>query len=83
MDSRDDEDLFKRRLQPGTYDVIVRSQAGKTTSSKDPARSSGNDKIRLAFSVYDSSGGQVSLMASLPGTNSLTFRTETAPTPPQ
>ena len=62
MDSYDDQDLFKRRLGPGTYDVIVRSEAGKPASDKSTARGNGNGKIRLAFSVYDSSGGYVSLL---------------------
>ena len=67
MDSFDDIDLFKRRLDAGKYDVIVRSQAGETSSNKGTARRSGNGKIRLAFSVYDSAGEWVTLLEASGG----------------
>ena len=67
IDAFDDVDLFKRRLVAGTYDVILRSQAGETSSNKDTARRSGNGKIRLAFSVHDSAGGWVTLLEALGG----------------
>ena len=64
MDSYDDQDLFKRRLQPGKYDVIVRSQAGETASNKGKARTSGDGQDppglqcpRQCGRVGDSVGG--------------------------